>query len=73
MAIIQSECSCGQPVEIRTADDSTDQFRADGKQAVYPGEDGYNIFRCRVCLQPLSETCSDFRFENTKLITDQIT
>jgi hypothetical protein len=62
MAVIESKCSCGQPVEVRTGSDSGDSFRSDGKQAVYPGETGYNIFRCRACLQPLHDTCSDFSF-----------
>ncbi len=63
MAIIQTNCSCGQPVEIRTAADSSSDFRRDGKQAVYPGEDGYCIFRCQSCGQPLDETCPEYAFE----------
>lgn len=68
MAVIQTKCSCGQLVEIRTGADSNDSFRTDGKQAVYPGETGYNIFRCRECRQPLHESCPDFCFEHMNAV-----
>lgn len=64
MAIIQTACDCGQHVEVRTGEDSRGSaFRADGKQAVYPGEEGYNIFRCKACRQPMHMTCEAFALE----------
>ena len=63
MAVIHTECSCGQPVEIRTGADSRSSFRTDRKQAVYPGEEGYCIFRCRQCSRPLDETVEAYAFE----------
>lgn len=63
MAVIQAACTCGTKVEIRTGSDSNSDFRADGKQAVYPGGLGHYIFRCRDCLQPLHETVAEFAYE----------
>lgn len=60
MAIVETECSCGEKIEVRTGSDSKSDFRKDGKQAVYPGESGYCIFRCRVCLEPLHQTCPEY-------------
>lgn len=64
MAIINDACSCGQAVIVRTGDDSRVFNRADGKQVIYPDEltvNGTgaecNIFRCRSCGEPISETC----------------
>lgn len=62
MPVIQTACSCGKAVEVRTGADADPNYRKDGKQAVYPGESGYSIFRCRACLQPLSETCAEFAY-----------
>lgn len=62
MAVIHTNCTCGKAVEIRTGKDSDSRYRKDGKQAVYPGEDGYCIFRCRQCLEPLSETVPAFAY-----------
>lgn len=63
MAIIETACSCGKKVEVRTGGDSGSNFRKDGKQAVYPGESGYCIFRCRACLEPLHQTCPEFAWD----------
>lgn len=65
MSIIQTACACGTKVEIRTGSDSNSSFRKDGKQAVYPGERGYCIFRCRDCRMPLHETVPEYAFEET--------
>ena len=65
MSIIQTECACGTKVEIRTGSDSNSSFRKDGKQAVYPGESGYCIFRCRDCRMPLHETAPEYAFEES--------
>lgn len=63
MAVIATKCTCGQPVEIRTGKDSRVTFRRDGKQAVYPGEEGYDIFRCRSCGEPIHETVPEYAYE----------
>lgn len=63
MPVIQAKCSCGQPVEIRTGRDADSRYRCDGKQAVYPGEKGYSIFRCCSCLECLDETVAEFAYE----------
>jgi hypothetical protein len=63
MAIIHTNCKCGNAVEVRTGDDADNYYRKDGKQAVYPGESGYCIFRCRACHEPLHETVQGFAFE----------
>lgn len=62
MAVIHAACSCGNSVEVRTGADADPSYRKDGKQAVYPGESGYCIFRCRSCMRPLSETCAEFAY-----------
>lgn len=63
MPIIQTACTCGKLVEIRTGSDSKFSNRNDGKQAVYPGEEGYTIFRCQDCRQPLNETVDEYAYE----------
>ena len=63
MAVIKTSCECGQAVEIRTGSDSTSSFRTDGKQAVYPNESGYCIFRCKSCRKPLDKTCPAFSYD----------
>jgi len=63
MSVIQTKCSCGQPVEIRTGSDAHFSRRCDGKQAVYPGENGYSIFRCKSCHECLDETVPEFAYE----------
>jgi len=63
MAVIQTECTCSKPVEIRTGADADNTYRKDGKQAVYPGEDGYCIFRCEQCMEPLDQTVPAFAYE----------
>lgn len=40
-------------------------IRCDGKQAVYPGESGYSIFRCERCRECLDETVPQFAYETT--------
>lgn len=60
MAIIHTNCTCGKAVEIRTGSDANSNYRKDGKQAVYPCEGGYCIFRCSQCLEPLHQTVPAF-------------
>lgn len=62
MAITHTKCTCGTPVEIRSNGDANPNYRKDGKQAVYPGESGYSIFRCRTCLEPLHQTVPAFAY-----------
>lgn len=65
MAIIADKCKCGQPITVRTGADSTSKFRVDGKQAIYPDDldRNYTIFRCKSCLEPVSETVASFNYE----------
>lgn len=63
MSVIQTACSCGKPVDIRTGPDADPRYRRDGKQAVYPGENGYSIFRCEGCKECLNETVPEFAYE----------
>lgn len=65
MALIRTNCTCGKAVEIRTGQHADNRYRKDGKQAVYPGESGYSIFRCGQCLEPLSETVPAFAYEES--------
>jgi hypothetical protein len=64
--IIQSKCSCGTPVEIRTEEDAISKMRRDGKQAVYPDDKNknYSIFRCKNCLEPLHVTVPEYEYES---------
>lgn len=71
MAIIQTQCTCGTLVEIRTSGDAETIYRKDGKQAVYPGESGYSIFRCRTCLEPLSQTVPEFAYDLPQVGAEQ--
>lgn len=64
MAVVKTECTCGTEVEIRSGVDADNRYRADGKQAVYPGESGYSIFRCQGCGEPLAETVPAFAYED---------
>jgi hypothetical protein len=72
MSIIKTACSCGQSVEVRTGSDSEGRsFRRDGKQAVYPGESGYSIFRCRSCSEPLDSTCPEYAYSPVPALVDE--
>ena len=65
MTIVQSKCSCGTPVEVRSGTDAISSMRTDGKQAVYPEDPkkNYSIFRCKNCMQPASETVPGYQYE----------
>lgn len=63
MAIIESACSCGEKVTVRTGKDA--KTRGAKNQVVYTGEENkyapseYDIWRCRGCLKQIRETCSE--------------
>ena len=53
--IIESACSCGQPVLI---EHNARSCRADKKRIFYPDQPDHGLcaFRCKRCRQPVSET-----------------
>ena len=60
--IRSSYCRCGKPVLIEY---NTTGFRKDGKRIFYPerDEDGYNVFRCEKCRQPVNESVPGAEFD----------
>lgn len=58
----RSQCNCGNPVLIEY---NTTGFRKDGKRIFYPGldEDGYHVFRCEACLQPVHDSVPGAEFD----------
>ena len=69
MAIIDTNCTCGEKVTVLSGKDTHSRLRKDGKQVVYTGEprtkDGkiYDIFRCRSCTQMISKTVPAASYE----------
>ena len=65
MAIQKTNCSCGVKVTVLSGDDAKGKNRADGKQVVYTDDEmkpvgwSYDIFRCKGCGEPISETCKE--------------
>jgi len=61
--ITNTQCQCGQPIQIRDGADATCTIRPDGKQAVYPDDldrRAYTIFRCRCCHSVVDETVPEY-------------
>jgi hypothetical protein len=60
--IRKSYCKCGKPVLIEY---NTTGFRKDGKRIFYPERDqeGYHVFRCKTCRQPVNESVPGAEFE----------
>ncbi len=64
MAILQTQCTCGIKVEIRSGQDVICSMRSDRLQAVYPDDETkhYCIYRCKKCLQPLHTTVKEYEY-----------
>ena len=60
--IRKSRCECGKPMLIEY---NTTGFRKDGKRIFYPErvEEGYNVFRCEACRQPVNESVPGAEFD----------
>lgn len=64
MTVILTQCSCGEPIEVRTGEDVATVFRSDRKQAIYPGTlPNYVVIRCRNCNAFLPEVIPEYRVE----------
>jgi hypothetical protein len=65
MKIIESACSCGEPIKIEINGDRS--HRGDGIRPFYEGSHPYlTQLRCRKCKGWLADTCPDAAYKNDR-------